>query len=85
MQDAVVGEKKDGTAAWVLSKPLTRPAFILSKIIANSVGILLTLVVVPCMVAYTILSIAHKSALNPVVSLKRSESAREKTSINGIG
>ena len=37
MQDALVGEKREGTAAWVLSKPVTRQAFVLSKAIANSV------------------------------------------------
>ena len=35
MQGAVVGEKKDGTAAWVLSKPVMRPAFVFSKLIAD--------------------------------------------------
>ena len=45
MQSVLVGEKLDGTAAWVLSKPAARPAFILSKLIANSLGILLTMVV----------------------------------------
>ncbi|MFX1538102.1 MAG: ABC transporter permease subunit, partial [Promethearchaeota archaeon] len=31
-QDVIVGEKKSGTAAWVLSKPVSRTAFILSKL-----------------------------------------------------
>ncbi len=53
MQGVVVGEKKSGTAAWVLSKPVTRPAFILSKVIANSLGVLVTMVVLPGIVAYT--------------------------------
>ena len=39
MQGTLVGEKKDGTAAWVLSKPMTRPAFVMSKVIANSLGV----------------------------------------------
>src|SRR5512133_615051 len=38
MQTAVVGEKRSGTAAWVLSKPVSRTAFILSKLIANVAG-----------------------------------------------
>ena len=66
MQDALVGEKREGTAAWVLSKPVTRQAFVLSKVIANSVGVLSTMVVVPCVIGYIILSIAHKSALDPL-------------------
>jgi ABC-2 type transport system permease protein len=69
MQDALVSEKKEGTAAWVLSKPVTRPAFILSKVIANSVGILLTMVFVPSSVSYAILSIVHHLPLDPFAFL----------------
>jgi ABC-2 type transport system permease protein len=58
MQGVVVGEKMDGTAAWVLSKPVTRPAFILSKVIANSLGILAIIVVVPGILAYAMHAIA---------------------------
>jgi len=54
VQGAVVGEKKDGTAAWVLSKPVTRPAFMLSKVIANSLGMLATMVVLPGVIAYAL-------------------------------
>jgi len=64
MQDALVGEKREGTAAWVLSKPVTRPAFILSKVIANIVGVLVTMIVVPCGISYTLLAVAERSALN---------------------
>lgn len=47
MQEAVVGEKKSGTAAWVLSKPASRPAFILSKLVPNAVGIIATMLAIP--------------------------------------
>jgi len=66
MQDAIVGEKREGTAAWVLSKPLTRPALILSKVIANSLGVLLTMVIVPCAIGFTIIAITHPAMLVPV-------------------
>jgi ABC-2 type transport system permease protein len=66
MQDVLVGEKQEGTAAWVLSKPVTRQAFIIPKIIANSVGVLVTMVIVPCTVGYAILSISQKTALDPL-------------------
>jgi ABC-2 type transport system permease protein len=52
MQGVVVGEKKEGTAAWVLSKPVTRPAFMMSKVIANSLGVLATMVILPGSIAY---------------------------------
>ena len=66
MQDAIVSEKREGTAAWVLSKPVTRPAFVISKVIANTIGVLVTMVVVPGIIAYAILSIAQKSLINPL-------------------
>ena len=69
MQDAIVGEKREGTASWVLSKPLTRPAFVLSKVIANSIGIMVTMIIVPCCIAFTIISIIHKSSLVPLGAL----------------
>ena len=51
-QDAILGERHSGTAAWVLSKPLRRPAFILAKLIAYGLGFLVTGVVFPGVVAY---------------------------------
>jgi len=51
-QDAIQGERLSGTAAWVLSKPLRRPAFILAKLIAHAVGLLATWIVLPGAVAY---------------------------------
>lgn len=63
MQEALVGEKQDGTAAWVLSKPAARSAFILSKVIANSLGVLVTMVAVPAVLAYPLLSYAAKGLL----------------------
>jgi ABC-2 type transport system permease protein len=51
-QDAIIDEKKSGTAAWVLSKPVSRVAFILSKLIANAFGLLITAIVVQGVIAY---------------------------------
>jgi ABC-2 type transport system permease protein len=64
MQSVVVGEKKDGTAAWVLSKPVTRPVFILSKVIANSLGVLGTMVIVPGFAAYALSAVATGTPWN---------------------
>jgi ABC-2 type transport system permease protein len=66
MQGALVGEKKDGTAAWVMSKPAARPAFILSKMVANILGVLVTMVVIPGLVAYVIFFIRMQTPLDPV-------------------
>lgn len=44
MQGALVSDRKQGTAAWVLSKPATRLAFVLSRLVADSLGVLVTIV-----------------------------------------
>ncbi|MFC2028968.1 ABC transporter permease [Chloroflexota bacterium] len=63
MQGAIVGEKLSGTAAWVLSKPTSRHSFVLSKMIANGLGVAVTGVLVPGIVAYLILTIGTGSSL----------------------
>ncbi|MCJ7662040.1 MAG: ABC transporter permease [Anaerolineales bacterium] len=66
MQGAIVGEKESGTAAWVLSKPVSRSSFILSKLIANSVGVLVTMTLIPGILAFIELSIAKGELLSPI-------------------
>ena len=55
-QDALIGEKRTGTAAWLLSKPVSRTAFLLAKLAADALGILGTIVIVQGAVGYLILS-----------------------------
>ena len=55
-QDAIIEEKRSGTAAWVLSKPVSRIAFVLSKLIANAFGLLITAIVVQGVIAYAQIS-----------------------------
>ncbi len=52
MQDALIEEKQTGTAAWVLSKPLGRSAFFLSKLLANMAGTFVTMSLLPGIVFY---------------------------------
>jgi ABC-2 type transport system permease protein len=57
MQRVIIGEKKSGTAAWVLSKPVTRTAFVVSRLVVNSIGILLTSVIIPGILLYLTLGL----------------------------
>jgi ABC-2 type transport system permease protein len=50
VQGAIVGEVELGTAAWVISKPASRSAFILAKAIAYSFGFLVTGILIPSVV-----------------------------------
>ncbi|MFZ2095367.1 MAG: ABC transporter permease subunit [Anaerolineales bacterium] len=65
MQDVLVGEKREGTAAWVLSKPVTRPVFVLSKVVANSLGVLVTMVVVPSLIGCSVIAITKHFSVKP--------------------
>lgn len=65
MQGAVLDEKSSGTAAWILSKPVSRSAFLLSKLIANSLSVLTVMVVLPSVLAYVQFMLASDSVSVP--------------------
>ena len=50
--DELSAKKRAGTAAWILSKPLSRVSFVLTKLASNAIGILLFILVIPAVVAY---------------------------------
>lgn len=50
LQGSIVGERELGTAAWVVSKPTSRAAFVASKLIAHFVGFVVTAIVIPAAV-----------------------------------
>jgi len=62
--DSILKERETGTAAWILSKPVSRKAFVLSKLLANSVGMLILLVLAQGIVAYILCSVAQGSPAN---------------------
>jgi ABC-2 type transport system permease protein len=56
-QEEVLDEKRSGTAAWILSKPVSRVAFILAKVTANAIGILLIMVLLEGALAYGLIAV----------------------------
>jgi ABC-2 type transport system permease protein len=50
LQGSVAGEVGDGTASWLLSKPLSRTAYLLAKLAAGTLGFLLVAVLAPAAV-----------------------------------
>jgi ABC-2 type transport system permease protein len=60
-QGAIVGEKQLGTAAWVMSKPASRAAFILAKTLAYAIGYGITAILIP-----SAIFIITMRQLNPV-------------------
>ena len=59
VQGAVIGEKRSGTAEWVLSKPVSRTAFILPKFIANAVGFLVVVIGMQGLCCYLVISLGE--------------------------
>ncbi len=68
VQGAIVGEKQNGVAAWLMSGPASRPAYILAKFIGNAVGVVSTAIIFQAVVAYGQLSL-KASRLLPVLPL----------------
>lgn len=56
-QDLVIGEKLNGTAEWLLSKPITRSSYILSKLAATLIAGGILIIGIPCIIAYGLLSL----------------------------
>ena len=61
--DSILKERESGTAAWLMSKPLSRKAFVLSKIVANSLGMLVIVILAQGVIAYAQCSLVMGSPL----------------------
>jgi ABC-2 type transport system permease protein len=60
-QDEIIQEKQSGTAAWILSKPAARQGFILTKLLSNSIGILVFMIAIPGLIVQVeIFMASHK-------------------------
>jgi ABC-2 type transport system permease protein len=66
MQDAIVGEKQTGTAAWVLSKPLSRSAFILSKFYPNLISMVISMLIIPSVFVFVLWGFVFDWAIQPL-------------------
>jgi ABC-2 type transport system permease protein len=56
-QDLIIGERQNGVAAWLLSKPVTRRAYVLAKLTAHALPILALLIGLPSIVVYGLVSL----------------------------
>jgi ABC-2 type transport system permease protein len=55
-QGAIIGEKQFGTAAWVLSKPASRKAFVLAKLAVHFRWLLTVTLLLPAVVYYVLIT-----------------------------
>ncbi len=65
-QGAIVGEKQLGTAAWIMSKPVSRSAFVLAKLLAHAGAFLVLAIALPAMV-FCIQSLVAGWGMPPLV------------------
>ncbi|MBN2046502.1 MAG: hypothetical protein JW750_01565 [Anaerolineaceae bacterium] len=63
MQGELLNEEQSGVSAWILSKPVSRSAYLLSKLVPNLVGILLCNVVIQ----FVLLGVIYALNGTPVV------------------
>jgi ABC-2 type transport system permease protein len=63
-QNEIVEEKQTGTAEWVLSKPVSRSAFYLSKLSTQAIGILAVMILVPCAFGYLLVKISGSGTIS---------------------
>ncbi|WP_424357630.1 ABC transporter permease [Methanocella sp. MCL-LM] len=67
--DAIIKERDSGTIEWLLSKPLSRKAFVIAKLIASTIGMTLIMVLLQGALSYAVISLFHGStfALLPFI------------------
>ena len=62
-QGKVIGERQTGITAWILSKPVSRPAYFLSKVVSHSIGIVVIMIGFQSVVAYGLIWLANGDPL----------------------
>ncbi len=65
-QGLIVNEKKLGTAAWLLSNPVSRSSFITSKLFGHGWAMFIILIAVPSLVAYLQVALKVGIYFNPL-------------------
>jgi ABC-2 type transport system permease protein len=56
-QDLVIEEKNNGVIEWLLSKPVARRAYLLSKLMVNLIYCILFLIFIPAVITYGLFSL----------------------------
>jgi len=58
-QDQILGERQSGVIEWVLSKPVSRASYFLSKLAADAMAVVVLLVALQSAIAYGLISLAN--------------------------
>jgi len=62
-QDQILGERQSGVTEWILSKPVSRTAYVLSKLAADGIGVVVVLAGLPMAIAYGLFWLANGGPL----------------------
>ena len=54
MEGAILGEKRSGVSAWMLSKPVSRSAYLVAKLVGNSIGVFVCIILSQGAIAFMI-------------------------------
>lgn len=65
-QGLIVNEKKLGTAAWLLSNPVSRSSFLTSKLFGHGWAMFIILIAVPSLVAYLQVALKARMFFSPL-------------------
>ncbi|MFX0086387.1 MAG: ABC transporter permease [Candidatus Hodarchaeota archaeon] len=65
LQDEIISHKESGTVSWILSKPVSRSSFILSKLIGNFIGVSISMALFPSILAYIQFIVLKEVFLSP--------------------
>ena len=68
-QGTIIGEKQLGTAAWVLSKPASRRAFVLAKLVVHFRWLLTVTLILPAVIFYVLMTTVSKLPPPPLAFL----------------
>lgn len=66
LQTVITAEKENGVASWILSKPVSRTSYVLAKVIGNAAGVLVSVVIIPGLIVYPIISTLFVNRWLPV-------------------
>ena len=65
MEGVILGEKRSGTAAWILSKPVSRSAFLLAKLFGNLIGVFMCIILAQNTIAFLLINKGLNANLLP--------------------
>ena len=68
-QDLILDEKQAGITEWLLAKPIARRSYVLAKLVASLIAVLVLLVTMPALLTYLLISARMGTFFPPLAFL----------------